>query len=192
MMGPLVVIERLTLVAPLGVRFVDTATGEIVLDGLAASAYPAGNPGSRVPAFVNLSSVYAWRGLPGMRQVENGGGDPLFWQSPPAKRTFTVEVIDLAQRFLPCSFNVEVPVKGLYTWLCDAAASPPAPAPGVPLYSTPARQLPAGMAVVRASLRDTVADKAAAWAVAEVYTGGQLLGTGIADSRGELALLFPY
>lgn len=191
MMDPLVVIERLTLLAPLGVRFVDAATGEIVLDGLAASAYPLGHPDSSIPAFANMSGVYAWRGLPGMRQVEHGAGDAAFWQNPPAKRTFTVQVIDLAQRFLPCSFAVEAPVKGIFTWPCGAA-SPPTPPLGVPLYSAPGRGAPAGMAVVRASLWDTTAQKAAAWAVAEVYSDGLLLASGMADNRGELALLFPY
>ena len=102
---------------------------------------------------------------------------------------------DLERRFLPFSFVAELPFKGLYNWtspLDPAPASPPDLPRNVPLYSAPTRRAPAGMAVVRAELRDAVLDAPAAWAVVEARLEGQLLARGFADERGQLALIFPY
>ena len=53
--------------------------------------------------------------------------------------------------------------------------------------STPARVVPAGVAVLRATLRDADTGGPAAWALLETGTG-----RGVADARGEVAVLFPY
>jgi hypothetical protein len=120
--------ERQTLVAPLGLRFRDAATGEFVRGGLSVAVYPADNPSRRASAFVNNSGVYVVRHADGLREVEFGAGDKAFWDAPPTKRSFTVEVADTEGRFLPYSFQTALPVEGIHTWawpLADASAQTP-------------------------------------------------------------------
>src|SRR6185437_10154784 len=63
-----VVLEEITCVAPLGLRFWDVASARAVGAGLTVQAYPAGVPGLRMDAVVSRRGVYSFRGLPGMRQ----------------------------------------------------------------------------------------------------------------------------
>ena len=44
------VLDRVTLVTPLGVRFLDGATGAFVSGGLSAEVYPKGQPDRRTSA----------------------------------------------------------------------------------------------------------------------------------------------
>lgn len=64
MINQVQVLERLTLVAPFGVRFWDTVSGRAIGEGLTVTAYPHGNPARRVHAFANRSGVYALCTLP--------------------------------------------------------------------------------------------------------------------------------
>jgi hypothetical protein len=132
------------------------------------------------------------------------GAGPPFTDTAPARQPFTVEVTDEERRFLPLKFEADLPCKGLFNWQETTAAQapldPPAGNPGVPLYSSTLRTAPAGMAVLRAELyeasdevigevRQTIP---AAWAMLEAHSGGRLLGRGIADEKGRIALIFPY
>jgi hypothetical protein len=120
--------ERQTLLAPLGLRFRDAATGEFVRGGLSVAVYPTDNPSKRASAFVNNSGVYVVRHADGLREAEFGAGDRAFWDAPPPKRSFTVEVSDTEGRFLPYSFQTALPVKGIHTWAWPLGdASSPAP-----------------------------------------------------------------
>ena len=124
--------ESQTLVAPLGLRFRDAATGEFVRGGLSVAVYPAGNPERRATAFVNNSGVYVVRHADGLREVEFGAGDGAFWDAAP-KKNFTVEVADAEGRFLPYSFQTALPFEGVHTWawpLSDASGQP-SPEPAV-------------------------------------------------------------
>src|SRR5262245_27597003 len=190
-------IESLTIVAPLGLRFHDEATGRNVKDGLIVTAYPPENPMRRVRAFANPSGVYALRNLPGLRAVENGRGDDKFWAAPPASGAFVIEVVDGERRFLPFRFTVEAPVRGVFVWADPQAGSPPAHPPGVPVFSSASRVAPVGMAALRAELRewrpsDDHVGEPAAWAVLEARLGGRRLARGVADDQGRVALIFPY
>lgn len=74
-------------------------------------------------------------------------------------------------------------------------ASPPAPrlAPSyVPLFSAPARAVPAGRAAVRATFVRRSNGAPAAGAVLEVRLGTHLLARGIADHRGAVVAMFAY
>ena len=71
----MVVLDRLTIVAPLGVRFQDAITGEVIADGLTVSAYPLKQPNARRSLFPNRRGVFVLRHAPGLRDVENGAGD---------------------------------------------------------------------------------------------------------------------
>jgi hypothetical protein len=194
MANPVQVLERLTLVAPLGLRFHDAATGERVGDGLSVSVYPANNSARRVAAFANRSGTYVLHHAPGLRRAfEHGAGDEEFWLNLPPAQTYVVEVVDLERRFQPFLFEAELPApRGLFNWLSPFEPSPPAGARSVPLYSAPARAVSSGMAVVRADLWNAQAHAPAAWAVVEVRLDGQLHARGLSDERGSLALIFPY
>ncbi len=188
-------LERLTLVAPLGLRFHDAATGERVGDGLSVSIYPANNSARRVEAFANRSGTYVLHHAPGLRDFAHGAGDAEFWQNLPPTQTFVVEVVDRYRRFQPFRFEAELPApRGLFNWLSPFEPSPPAgsSSSSVPLYSAPARALISGMAVVRADLWNAQTNAPAAWAVVEARLDGQLHARGLSDERGSLALIFPY
>src|SRR5205085_8383331 len=72
--------------------------------------------------------------------------------------------------------------------------SPPAPQlpDGLPLFSAPARLPPAGMTAIRAELWDETTKSPAAYALLEARFKGRLLGRGMADEEGRLALVIPY
>ena len=185
----MVVLDRLTIVTPLGVRFQDAATGEVIADGLTVSAYPINRPNARQSLFLNRRGVYVLRHAPGLRDVENGAGDSDYWNNLPPKKDFVIEVRDGQSRFVPFQFAVGLPAE----WN-QAVSSPPA-IKSVPLYSAATRTLPAGMAVVRADLWDpTRGDdgEVAPSAVLELHNNDQLVARGIADESGKIALLFPY
>ena len=116
MNAPFQLLERQTLVAPLGLRFRDAATGELVGGGLSVTIYPTDDPSRRATGFVNRSGVYVVSHAAGLREAEFGAGDKAFWDAPPSKRAFTVEVSDSEGRFLPYRFQTALPFKGIHTW----------------------------------------------------------------------------
>lgn len=184
--------EHLARVTPLGMRFWDQVAMSCVSEGLVVTAYPVSNPQRRAYATVNRSGIFTVQNLPGLRAVEYGTGDAVFWANLPPPSSFVVEVVDERGRFQPFQFTVDLPVKGLLPWAPDVADSPPNMLPALPLYSTPARAVPAGMAVLRADLKDWIAEKPASWAVLEARLDGQPPVRGIAGKDGRIALVFPY
>ncbi|HYJ03855.1 MAG TPA: hypothetical protein VEX43_01895 [Chthoniobacterales bacterium] len=194
--------ERVSLTCALGLRFFDVATGLFVgADGtigreslgLNAVAWPIGAPHQKTVGVVTPSGIIAFHGLPGLREFENSGeADP--WASPHRTRDFQVEVIDRMGRFLPCTFAVSAPEKGLALFAEDG--SPPwIEAGAVPLFSAPSRTLPPGLAIVRMELRDLGTGREAAWAIVEVNylsRGSRRTARGLADDKGRVLLLFAY
>src|SRR5262245_51979780 len=135
-------LERISILSPLGIRFWDAVTRTSISDGLTVTASPVSQPLIRRSAFVNRSDVFAFRGLPGLRDVENGLGDDAFWQSPPRQKEFIIEMNDARGHFLPARFQLPVPVKGLARLEC--LHSPlSSEVEAIPLFSAPARPLPA-------------------------------------------------
>jgi len=174
----------------LGLRFWDDVTGKVVRDGLVVTAYSSKSPLRRIEAVVNRSGVYVLNGLPGLREVE-------FGVAPVSKATFKIEVIDAWRRFQPFLLTRDAPVKGIITSLDAAIESPPAASPGIPLYSTASRAVPAAMAVLRAELRDWKSGgdhkgDPARWAVVEARMWGGRIARGVADEKGLVALMFAY
>jgi len=180
-------LERVRLVAPLGVRFWDRVTGAVVSEGLEVEVFPEGHPEQRVTVAANNSGVFNARGLPGLAGFETGG------VANPTPRAFVIEVTDRAGRFLPFALPVDVPA-GLLQW-----------EPGVtmvPLFSAPSRPVPAGMAVVRAQLvradvpgpdpLDPEKRWPAPWAVLEVTPPGGPAVRGLADEGGSVVVVCPY
>lgn len=191
MTAPEVVLEHLTLVAPLGLRFQDEALGLPVGQGLSVTIAPERNPSATIPLFPNRSGVYVLQHGPGLRALEQGAGNDAYWAALPAPRRFVVSVQDLSGRFLPCTLSVEAPTRGVYPWACGALASPLAGG-AVPLFSSITRPAPAGMALVRGELADARSRAPAAWALIEATAPGQPPARGIADAAGRLALPLPY
>lgn len=186
------VLEQVTRVQPLGLRFWDRVTASVISDGLQVTAYPLAYPGLRTAAYTNRSGVFTFRSLPGLREIENGAGDDAFWAAHPARFDFMVEVVDNDGRFLPFQLAVKLPVRGIYAFQDFDPASPLNAPQFVPLYSAPARPLATPMAILRAELYDPIRRTPAAWVVAEAEIQGMPPVRGIADGQGRLLLPFPF
>jgi len=183
------IIETLSLIAPFGARFWDAVSGKIVGDGLIVEAYSPFAPWRRARAFTTVSGVYAMRDLPGLRDFENGLREEEFEDGTLPTRPFVIEVTDSQSRFLPFSFTVDLPVRGIYRW--EDPLSPPDALPGVPLFSAPTRLSPPAMAAIRADLQEPNGAPAA-WAIIEARTPDGKTFRGMADQQGRVALIFPY
>lgn len=204
MIEPLRLLERKTLIAPLGVRFWDVATGGYVSDGLRVTAYPDNDRLQSTEATPNRSGTFVLHHASGLHSFEMNLGNLPFTDLLPARQRFTVEVRDERRRFLPLKFEADLPCKGFFKWRGSMTPrgplDPPDNSSSVPLFSSILRPAPAGMAVLRAELYESPSREInnvrimmpAAWAVLEARSQGRLLGRGIADEKGRLALIFAY
>jgi hypothetical protein len=180
--------ERFTRTALLGVRFWDRVSGRPVADGLELVETSSG-----VAATYGPHGVFAFHDLPGFSDSAYGAGDEPFWNSPPpARAPFTFRLRDRERRFLPFTFEADVPTRGLFAEDCGLTPSPPEIVGVVPLFSAPSRVAPGAVARVSADLWDAEADRHAAWAVLEVSTGTGAAYRGVADERGRVVVLFAY
>jgi hypothetical protein len=191
------VIERLSRVTPVGLRFQDASTDTVVSEGLSVEIYSADRPDRRVKAWPNRRGTFVAPRL-GARpdpEFEFGAGDDTFWRDVSA-HTYLVEVTDRRDQFQPFIVEVALPARGHAVPLNLPQESPPSTA--LPLFATPSRLVPAGMAVIRADLRYLAAVggrmslQPAAWAVLEARIGRAPLARGIADVNGRIAVVFPY
>lgn len=184
-MTPPAIGEPITRVAPLGIRFSDAATGNSAGSGLRV-AHRGGVAGE------SPSGVYVLRGLPGLGATERGDGTAAFWAHPPVTGEYRVEVTDPAGRFLPTGFTAAAPTRGLFAPACVFSAPETwrPPLLTVPLFSTAARPVPAGMAVVRAQLEQGGVPRP--WAVLEVVAPDGKTRLGVADGNGLVTVLLPY
>ncbi len=178
-------IECLEISAPLGLRFWDPLTQRTVGDELAVTIYPQQNSTRRAEATPNRSGIYVFHRIPGF--------DTL----PDQSRNFIVEVDDLLARFLPFQLTFIRLPGGLFHWACPALSQgEAAPLLHIPLFSNPSRIIPAGMAIVRADLRQWVPDQEsglpAAWAVLSVLYKDKLLARGLASREGSVMVPFPF
>lgn len=186
--------ERIRLRPGVGLRLEDPFGGPLA-EGLQADIVLADSGLPPIPLRATPSGHWTADGLPGLRTWEDGEAeDPL-----PLSRSFEVTVGDPRDRVLPARFRLNLPQNRLAHLSCPGAtpADPVVDHFPIPLFATPARVVPAGWAVVRASLRELpLADPdvaaPAAWALLDVFNGATLLATGMADARGEVLLAFPY
>jgi hypothetical protein len=192
------VLERISIVTPLAVRFRDEATLTFFSDGLSVVVYPQDAPELATNGVVNRAGSFVFRNLTGLRDVEQGSGDADFWAANPPRSDFVLEVSDNAGRFLPYSLPIKLPQRhllGLGTG--SPVASPPVAQMGgetafLPLYSAASRPVPEGMGVLRTELWDAEADQPAAWALVEAKAAEQRTVTGLADADGRVLLPLPY
>jgi hypothetical protein len=191
------VFERLSRVAPVGLRFWDENTDTIVSDGLTVEIYRAERPTARVKAWPNRSGTFVTSRLAASPDpaFEFGAGDDEFWKDV-SVHSYVVEVTDRRDRFQPFTFEVTLPVRGFAVPLNLPQGSPPTTV--VALFASPSRPVPAGMAVIRADLRYPVAVggrttlQPAAWAVLEARIPRAPLARGIADRNGRIAVVLPF
>ncbi len=182
--------EKVSVFTPLGIRFWDPVLDRQVDDYLIVKAYPGSGSGPVVDAFRTASGVYAFQGLPGLREVEFCHRDGV-----PPEKPFIIEVKDKLRRFLPVIFEVELPLpyRGIYRSVDDSPESQQ-----FYLLSAPTRTVSAGLAVIHGALVEKTTGEPAAYAVMEVdvesSNGGEDLGKwyGMADERGCISILFPY
>jgi hypothetical protein len=196
------VLERHTIVCPFGVRFYDPVTRSSIGEGLRVTARPPGRHSPKREAHLTRSDVFAFQNLPGLRDAEVGRGDALFWdsfdQGVSRRRAFVIEVEDSWRRFLPFSFMAELPHRGLFELPC--LESPPSlvdlPVAGVPLFSSPTRSVPGGIAVVRAQIAEFGTNRPAAGALLEIEASSASMpatrALGLADNEGRVVVIFPY
>lgn len=193
------ILDTVARTAPLGVRFWDLATQRPVADGLSVTARSAARPDKPRPLTPNASGVHVLHAAPEISEGAWGDGSDAFWAGV-ARAPFTLEVRDLKGRFLPLTLAALAPHRG---YLAVAPASPIGDAhqllaacapPGyVALFSAPARPAGAGQALIRANLRRRGDEALAAGALVVAETVlGQTVGFGMADARGDLALVFPF
>lgn len=204
---PYVVVETLTRVAPFGLAFWDDALGRLVSEDIAVRlfAMAGARATSPVRAVPNRADVFVAHGLAGQRAFEFGAGDDDFWATLWPTQPYLVEVVDARSRYMPFVMALRLPaprgrampacVDDMWPRLIESPLGSPMAAPtpaSVPLFSTSARMVPAGMAVVRATLVDAETRRPAEYAMLEIRSLGRLLSRGVADARGEVAALFAY
>jgi hypothetical protein len=190
------VIERVAHVTPVGVRLADVVTGRSVSEDVSVRVVPP-RPARPTAAVRTSSGAFAAHGLRGLRRWElrDVGPDGLLEEVDVEPIPFRIEVRDASQRFHSFAVHAELPSDGLLSVRCG---SPPASPPSeerrsLPLFSRPGRAVPAGTAVVRARLVYEADRAPAAYAALEVVPrAGAAPVRGIADERGEVAVLFPY
>ncbi|HEY1137839.1 MAG TPA: hypothetical protein VGE64_10135 [Xanthomonadaceae bacterium] len=199
----------------LGLRFWDVAAATSLVDGLVVEVFPQANPHARRHALPNPSAIYVAHALAGLRAFEGHetrDDDPVDepWRaaregSPPLAAGYRIEVRDPRGRFLPIAFDADLPARGLLSWLAPWLSPPqPIALPGtspsspqvlldrIPLFSAPSRPTPEPLAVVRAQMREAVGGRVAAWALLGVEIDGDVVGLGLADREGRVAVHFPY
>jgi hypothetical protein len=198
-------LEKTSHFAPLGIRFWDPAREVPVTGGLWVTIRPPHRPDLMRRAFQTWSGIYAFRNLPGLRGLEVADPDlppgvhPIDG-SPPSLHRFVVEVEDRLDRFLPLTFQIDLPYRGIYP--TGTTMSPPgSPLPGFFLFSAPSRTILADAVTLRARLVERLPDfriRPASYAVLEVVTiesdsaAGSTPIVGIADERGSVLVTFPY
>jgi hypothetical protein len=190
--------DRVTLVAPLGVRFRDVVSGASVGDGLAVRGRALAPDSPWRQAAPSLTGTYVFHGLPGLGTAQRGEGDEEFWRHWGAAADFLVEVRDLRGRYQPFSFEAAAPWRGFFSPPClvGSLASPLSPASPpddeqVPLFPTTAYPPDGLNAVVRAELWDPDLRRPAAWAVLEVTDPDGTVARGVSDVDGRVVVFLP-
>jgi hypothetical protein len=191
-------IERVVHPTALGIQFWDAATDMAVTTGLYVTAQLLSSPptvtrvGRPRVGRPNQSGVYAFPGLhPGERTASD------IESLTPLRAVVDVE--DTMGRFLPASFEAEIPVCGPFrgrgAWLARPLMLPEptiGQERGVGLWSAPQRPTPAGLTTLYASvvIGDAAANPPLApFALVTVFDAqNRLHAAGLTDERGLLTL----
>lgn len=191
--------------AALGLRFWDVAAATPLIDGLLVEVVSRTNPRVRKSALPNRSGVYVAHSVSGLHDFEFDARPPEQLWANATLHGYRVEVQDPHGRFLPLAFDIDLPVRDLYTWIAPwSSPLQPIALPGttgsppqllierVPLFSAPSRLVPEPLAVVYAQLRELNSQRVPAWGLLGVSIDGAQRGLGLADEQGRVAVMFPY
>lgn len=203
-------LERITSQTTLGIRFYDGVLARVISDGLRVQAQRLSVDGTQrlgkpVMGRVTSSGVIAFFGL-SANETLPAGTDSQLWDVVPAAQNVAIDVMDSRGRYLPMSFQVQMPQRGAFrgrgSWQTTVLARPiPASADddqGVMVWSAAGRSAPNGFANVRAQLVD-VNDVPLAHALVEITQPAEFapLNTtynhfAISDASGNVNLILPY
>jgi len=180
--------DRNVLTPPFGVVFRDRLDQHVISAGLEVSLSDPQQPGGPTQRLeANGHGVFVAHRVRGLRSADDGIG-PV---SPVPMRRFDLHVTDPLGRYIPLRLPAELPSDGLFQPAC-LALSPSVALPHVPLYSSAARDVPAGYGEVRTDLRLASNPAArAAWARLELWLDATLIAEGVADERGSALLICP-
>jgi hypothetical protein len=181
-------LDRVLLNAPIGLGFWDPVSASVVTDGLVVTTRPRHATEPTLRAQPSPHGIQVFHRLPGLaRHVMPW---PIDDQTVPAPVNFTFDVFDEYGRFHPFFVEAQCPVAGLFLPSC-LQSSPP-DGRYIPMFSLPTRSVPAGMAAVRAELRDAQSGQPAAFAMLVVEHDGRELGRSFARADGTVLLIFAY
>jgi len=188
-------LETLTTFTVLGIRFWDASRNVQVSDGLHVTARPDVVNGRSTTAILTPSGHYVFRSLPGLSAWEYPAGSVPPPPAPADASRFIIEVTDLQQRFLPTTFQIDLPLpnRGLFPMAAQNGV-PGDSSLGAYLFTAPTRPTPPGMAGVRAHLVDQANGRSAPFAILAVRltdTSPQQRWDGIADAQGNVLVQFP-
>lgn len=187
------VLEEISLVTPLGVRFWDVAAGTPAEGGLSVMAYRPVWPELTWTAVEGRNGVYSIRALPGLQRALNGAGDDAYWSANPPSVPYLLSVTDPQGRYLPFGLSLTLPARGIAGLFASPLFTSLTPDPTwIPVFSNPSRPISAPMGAVRAQLQDAVTGLPAAWASVTVQTAPGVSATGLADARGVISLPVSY
>lgn len=185
-----ILLEKLLIRTPIGLRFWDHGAGKAVNDHLEVKTWPREGGQSPIHAMRNPSGIYSFHGLPGLRDWEYPIKDEELGASPPFSKQFIVKIEDTQRRFLNVAAIMEAPQPDDRIFVSNVE-SPVEADKGFRLFSAPTRSATSYLAMIRAYLWDKSKNKAASYAVLKVSFNGNAW-TGIADENGMIAVLFPY
>jgi len=188
MMPQPVSLDRVLVNAPIGLGFWDAVSASLVADGLVVSTRPRHATERKLVACSSLRGIRVFHRLPGLARYVMPW--PIDDATIPAPVSFTLDVSDESGRFQPFFIEADCPTEGLFLPSC-LRASPP-DGGYIPMFSSPTRPVPAGMAAVRAELRDAQSGTPAAFAMVVVMLDGRELGRSFADRNGRIAVIFAY
>jgi hypothetical protein len=180
------VLERISWVAPFGIRFWDPMADAPIPDGVDVVVWAVDEPRVRVRAVPNPSGVHVLHRFPGLGPVIRGD---LPERSPPLSREVVIEVRDAGAGILPVDLRGTLPTDGLFAPGC--ATSPDRLEPVVELFPGPTRPLPRG-AVMRCELRHPGSEAPVRWALITARYRGAILSRSVSDADGKVTLAFPY
>ncbi len=185
---PGIPLESLSIVTPLGIRFWDLTLNRPISEGLSVNLRPVNASAPVLQAKVTPSGVYAFFGLPGLRNVEypnsNGFG-------PPRTFSYVVTVQDQMGRYLPTVLVYTLDQTGAL--LVNGVPDDTRGARLAYLFSAPTRPATPGVAAVSAYLWDQDANSPAAWATVGIQVGSDPeTWVGIADDSGRAVVMVPF
>jgi hypothetical protein len=187
MSSPVVALEEIVLVAPLGVRFWDVSLGARAGAGLDVRIWPVAIRELETVGVEGPGGVYSFHHLPGMRAVEDGAGDAAYWAAQTPRFPFVLQVTDPQSRYLPFTLPVLLPQRGIFGLRMSPLARGIPDDTWFPLFSSPTRVF-AAKAMLRAQIAELATDRPAAWAVVEARAGMNTQVLGLADERGVVSM----